>query len=564
MAKKPHRAAAKGRSRPYQTIVEKDVYVAMRDGVRIALVVYRPKAEGQFPALFAASPYQYEFDDVPAYPLFPTRETGPVDWYVGHGYVYIHADVRGSGRSEGTYRYFDKEEQLDYYELVEWIAQQPWCTGKVGGIGQSYFAVAQWFTAALNPPHLTCIAPYDARIDNYRDAGYHGGIFGGYQSYWYNAVRHNNRLRPANAPTGKMMEYDLGYHLIDHAIYDSWWKERCAHELIKDIKVPVFSIGHWGKLGLHLRGNILGYEDVISPKKLLITGAASSQEAHHLFDTIEFHEQELLPFYDHYLKGIDNGFMEGPPVKIFVRGEQAYRTENEWPLKRAKYVSYYLRKGPSKSVNSLNDGALSSAAPPRNGGASVYSYPDWEWRSGVVAIGPDGPDPVKRVLTFTSPELDDDMEVTGPIVLELYALSDQTDMEFIVKIADQRPQPPEERKKGVQPGFTNVSKGWLKASHRKKDEKRTTAIRPFYTHEDPQPVEPGRTYKFDIEVLPTSYVFRKGHRIRLEITNGDSALTDHTWTHPYPLWKGGTDTIHHDAAHPSRILLPVVPRKRGR
>ncbi len=177
-------------------------------------------------------------------------------------------------------------------------------------------------------------------------------------------------------------------------------------------------------------------------------------------------------------------------------------------------------------------------------------------------MGPDGrPDPVRRVLTFTSAPLAADLEVTGPIVLKLYASSDQVDTRFIVKLAEQHPQDEAARSKGgVQPSFTNVSKGWLKASHREKDEERSTDIRPFYTHRNPQPLTPGQVYQFDIEVLPISYVFRKGHRIRLEMANGDSALTDAVFTHPYHPTLIGTDTIHHDAAHASCILLPVIAK----
>jgi putative CocE/NonD family hydrolase len=290
-----------------------------------------------------------------------------------------------------------------------------------------------------------------------------------------------------------------------------------------------------------------------------VTGAKNYFEAHHLFDQIEFHERELLPFYDEHLKGIDNGFMSGAPVRLFIRGTDVWREEPEWPLKRARYVSYHLRKGPSGSVASLNDGGLSLEPPAADEPSTSYTYPDWEWMNGVVVTGLDGrPDAVRKVLTFTSAPLAADMEVTGPIVLELYASSDQIDTRFIVKLADQHPQDEAARGKNAQPAFTNVSKGWLLASHREKDECRSTELRPFYTHTNPQPLTPGEIYRFDIEVLPIAYVFRKGHRIRLEIANGDSAVTDAVFTHPYPPTAIGTDTFHHDAAHPSRIKLPVV------
>jgi putative CocE/NonD family hydrolase len=542
------------------TTVEKDVMVAMRDGVRISVCVYRPKGETRVPALFAASPYQHEFDTVPAFPLFLWRETGPVEWYVAQGYAYVHADVRGSGHSEGEFGFMDATEQQDYIELIAWIVRQPWCNGRVGGIGQSYYAMAQWLMATRNPPGLSCIAPYDGLVDQYRCSNYHGGIFCNYRSSWYTNLRADNQHRPAGKSGRPPMRLDLVGAITEHTLDDDWWRERSPYWRLKDIRVPVLSIGHWGKMGLHLRGNILGYEELRAPKKLVVTGAKNVHEAHHQYDQVEFHEKELLPFYDLHLKGRNNGFMDGAPARLFIRGANVWRAEDEWPLPRAKYVTWYLRKGPSGSVTSLNDGALANEPPAGDEDVTSYTYPNWEWTNGVIGNGPDGrPDPVRRVLTFTSAPLTEDMEVTGPIVLKLCASSDQIDTRFIVKLADQHPQDDNSRAKGLQPASTNVSKGWLKASHREKDMTRSTELRPFYTHTNPQPLTPGEIYEFDIEVLPIAYVFRKGHRIRLEIANGDSALTDAVFTHPYHPTLIGTDTIHHDAAHASRILLPVIP-----
>ena len=236
-------------------------------------------------------------------------------------------------------------------------------------------------------------------------------------------------------------------------------------------------------------------------------------------------------------------------MKIFVRGANLWREERDWPLPRASYVPYYLRKGPSGSLTSINDGALSTEKPPAGEQATTYSYPDWEWVNGVVAMDPNGrPDPVRRVLTFTSAPLERDLEVTGPIVLKLFASSSAIDTQFIVKLADQHPQDEAARKKGEQPGSTPASKGWLKASHREKDAARSTALRPFYTHTNPQPLKPGEVYEFEIEVLPMSYVFKKGHRIRLEIANSNSPLTDGIFSHPY---------------HPTQIGERHDPPRRG-
>jgi putative CocE/NonD family hydrolase len=541
----------------YAMKVEKDVTVVMRDGVRISLCVYRPDGEGRFPALFAASPYQYEMDEVPAYPLFLWRETGPVEWYVGLGYAYVHADVRGAGRSEGDFEFMGPNEQQDYLELIAWIVRQHWCNGRVGGIGQSYYAMAQWLMATYNPPGLACIAPYDGLVDQYRGSNYHGGIYCSYRSVWYTTLRADNQHRPAGKHGRAPMNFDLVGEMINHPLDDEFWRVRSPYWRLGEIKCPVLSIGHWGKMGLHLRGNIVGYEEVKAPKKLVVTGARNTFEAHRLFDQVDFHEKELLPFYDLHLKGKNNGFMASEPIRLFVRGANVWRAEEEWPP-RARTVAFYLRKGPSGSVTSLNDGALSADTPADDEAPTSYTYPDWEWVNGVAVIGPDGKvDPARRVLTFVSAPLEADLDVTGPIVLKLFASSTAIDTQFIVKLTDQQPQDAAARGRGEQPAYTPVSKGWLKASHREKDSARSTPQRPFYTHTHPQPLTPGEIYEFDIEVLPIAYVFKQGHRIRLELANGDSPATDGVFSHPYHPSLIGTDTIHHDRAHASRIILPV-------
>ena len=251
----------------YPMKVEQGITVQMRDGVRISLCVYRPDAPGRFPALFAASPYQYEMDDVPAYPLFLWRETGPIEWYVGHGYAYVHADVRGSGRSEGEFEFMGLNEQQDYVELIDWIVKQPWCNGRVGGIGQSYYAMAQWLMATYNPPGLACIAPYDGLVDQYRGSNYHGGIYCSYRSVWYTSLRADNQHRLAGRHGRKPMKFDLVGAIVEHSLDDEFWRQRSPYWRLDQIKCPVLSIGHWGKMGLHLRGNILGYEEVKGAEK---------------------------------------------------------------------------------------------------------------------------------------------------------------------------------------------------------------------------------------------------------------------------------------------------------
>ena len=545
----------------YVMKVEEPVFVTMRDGTPIACRIYRPDTAGRFPVLFAASPYQYETDDLPHSTMFLWREVGPVEWYVrDQGYAYVHMDVRGSGQSGGVYNFLDREEQQDYYECIEWVGRQDWCNGKVGGIGQSYYAWSQWFMGIVNPPSLKCIAPYDGAVDPYRGTAYHGGIYCDFMAWWYQLVRVNNLHRAANGLSGQYMPLDLAGEMARHQTYDDWWRERCPWERLDEIKVPLLSIGHWGKMGLHLRGNILGYENVKTPKKLVVTGAKDVFEAHDQFDHISYHEAELLPFYDHYLKGKKNKWAERPNVRLHVGGRNEWREEDEWPLKRAKFQHFYLNERTSKSVTSVNDGLLTTDAPKANGGSTSYDYPNPNWKLGTVGFSPQGPDPVRGVLTFTTEPLKKHLEIIGPIILELHASSSNIDTDFIIKLSDQYPQSMEDRTLNIQPLATVVSKGWLRASHREKDKILSSKLRPIYTHANPKPIEPGVVYVFEVEVMPCAHEFKVNHRIRLEIVNGDSPLTDSLFTHQYLYYKVGTDTIWHNDKHPSRLLLPIVTK----
>ena len=555
--------AKKGAKQKHRYVmkVEEPVFITMRDGTPIACRIYRPDTAGRFPVLFAASPYQYETDDLPHSTMFLWREVGPVEWYVrDQGYAYVHMDVRGSGQSGGVYNFLDREEQQDYYECIEWVGRQDWCNGKVGGIGQSYYAWSQWFMGIVNPPSLKCIAPYDGAVDPYRGTAYHGGIYCDFMAWWYQLVRVNNLHRAANGLSGQYMPLDLAGEMARHQTYDDWWRERCPWERLDEIKVPLLSIGHWGKMGLHLRGNILGYENVETPKKLVVTGAKDVFEAHDQFDHISYHESELLPFYDHYLKGKKNKWAERPNVRLHVGGRNEWREEDEWPLKRAKFQHFYLNERTSKSVTSVNDGLLTTDAPKANGGSTSYDYPDPNWKLGTVGFSPQGPDPVRGVLTFTTEPLKKHLEIVGPIILELHASSSNIDTDFIIKISDQYPQSMEDRTLNIQPLATVVSKGWLRASHREKDKILSSKLRPIYTHANPKPIEPGIVYVFEIEVMPCAHEFKANHRIRLEIVNGDSPLTDSLFTHQYLYYKVGTDTIWHNDKHPSRLLLPIVTK----
>ena len=541
-------------------VIDRNAAMPMRDGVRMRCDIYRPEEPGEYPALYAVSPYQKDLAGLPAYPAFVWRETGPIEWYVQQGYVYVLADSRGTGASdEGEWEYFGQEEQTDLYDAIEWIATQPWCTGKIGMIGQSYFAMAQWAAAVQAPPHLACIAPYDAKIDHYRGGQFHGGVPAwGLPISWSFGIHYNHRYGPPGAEGDQRLKTDLVQAMLEHPLDDDFWRSRSPYWGLSGAEVPTFSIGSWGKTALHLRGNLMGYELVSGPKKLLVEEAGQPVRlgvvrAQADFERPEFHERFLLPWYDYWLKGIDNGILDGPPVSTFVSGIDEYRDWDDWPPPNIKYKPLYLRKGPSNAVLSLNDGGLTDDPPDPAEGGTTYAYPRAEWHLGPVEVKPDGSmDVVSGVLTWTTERLDDDLMIAGPIAMVLHASSNQPDTDFFVKVWDQAPEPDSGTRRDIL-----LTRGWLRASHRALDETRSTPERPFHPHRDPQPIQPGEVYRFDIEVWPIAHVFKAGHRIRIHITNADSPVTDGNYVHFYGM-KHGEDTIMHDAAHASHILLPVI------
>jgi putative CocE/NonD family hydrolase len=537
-------------------IDEKDIRVEMRDGVHIGVRVYRPEGTAKVPALFAASPYRYDNDQLPAYPLFLWRETGPIEWYVEQGYAYVHADVRGTGYSEGEYAYLGADEQRDLYELIEWVAAQPWCTGKVGTIGQSYYAKTQWFIGIQKPPHLACLGLYDGQTDPYRAVAYSGGIESNFISYWFaQSCRLVNRF-PANGEHPREIEHDITLDAQRHPYYDEYWKERSPSERLQEITTPLFSIGVWAKLDLHLYGNILGYQKASGFKKLAITGTATAFSSMVDFADPEFHKKYLLPFYDRFLKGIENGFEDRPNVEYVVKNTGVTRAFETWPPPGVRRETYYLASGPTGSVTSLNDGAL-RAGPGE--GATAFRYPQPSWVLGVVAMGPDGPDPARGVLTFTTEPLAQDVEIAGSAKLIVHLSTDRTDTDIIVKLSEQFAQPADERAAGKQPRYTIVTKGWLRASHSfERHPLLDSEEMAYYLHERSIPLVPGDVYEIEVPLQPMAYRFRKGNRIRLEIANGDSTFTDTLFAHAYRPDKVGTDTYYHDAARPSRLILPVL------
>ena len=450
----------------YGVTMEKDVMITMRDGVRIAVDVFRPNVSGEFPAILAADAYQKDLAYLPAVPIFHMRETNDVDWFVSRGYVYVHMDIRGTGHSvEGEWQYWSREEQYDLYDCVEWIAQQPWCTGKVGTIeshclpglngSRRLQLLLIWRASCPLTVAPTCIGTSSTTAGLWR-WGFH--------------------LRGTSSRFGRTTAWESTAPIPTWA--DGTWpgtssitrrvttSGRPVAPICRRSSARSSASAVLHKIGLHLRGNIRGYEEVKGPKKLLLCHGEIDGDEMAIFNSPEM-RQLLLRWYDHWLKGNDTGLMDEDPVTVFVRGTNRYRPEKEWPLPQTEYRNLYLHPGPSGAVESLNDGGLSWEPPTKTSSSFTYHYPDPGWlsfASGGSAVIEDGMIfPTKRILTFTSAPLDHDLEVIGNVVLNLYASSDQTDTEFLVRLVDQWPD--EDQVPGMPPKGFILTRGWLKASH---------------------------------------------------------------------------------------------------
>ena len=539
----------------------KIVKIPVRDGVEIAAAVYAPPQGGPFPVLFAAAPYRFDNNILPASPQFLWRETGPIDFYVAQGYAYVHMDARGCGRSGGEFEFLGPNDQTDLYDVIEWIGAQSWCTGRVGGIGQSYFTMLQWFMGIQNPPSLACLGAHDGLNDAYRDGVFHGGIrCDFFPGYWWQQNRIIN-ASPANGGPPRVQAPDLDRMLSAHPTYDEFWRTRSAWEKLDQIKVPLYSSGVWAKMQLHTRGNIEAFRRASGPRKLRMSGAPNAWGAAQEFASEQFHRDVLLPFYDHYLKGIATSYNDRAPVEYVVRGSGVTRTARQWPPEGVQYRVWHLQEGPTGSVSSLNDGRLVTDAP-GGSGETAYDYPHPNWVNGTVGFGPAGPaggfDPARRVLTFTTVPLDRDLEICGPIKLVLYLASSNTDTDVLVKLSDQMPQSDDERATGRNPAAEIVTRGWLRGAHRALDPTHSTDMEPYHPHDRDEPMVAGEIYKLAISLEPMAYLFKAGHRIRLEIANGDSPVTEALWGHFYRPDKIGRDTLHHSTQHPSHLILPVT------
>jgi putative CocE/NonD family hydrolase len=583
---------------PSEIIVEKNVKVTMRDGVELATDVYRPQGAGPLPAIVQRTPYDKEGAALRNYAFEVMRA-------VQAGYVCVVQDTRGRYLSDGAFDpFFD--DGADGADTIEWVAAQPWCSGTVGMAGGSYFGATQWRAAGEAPEALKAMVPFVTAADYHDGWTYQGGAFElGFNLHWSlgflalgEVVRRLGAGQDAGAELGALVaaidDNDALFERLplsdmpvlselapyyqawlDHPSYDDYWRSIAPKERHAQTTVPALNIGGW--YDLFLGGTIANYigmkqngaTDAACRPRLLIgpwahgdsfgwfSGRSYGFASNYLaVDPTGIH----LRWFDHHLKGIDNGVEDDPPVRLFVMGIDEWRDEQDWPLPDTAFTPYYLHSD-GHANTAAGDGTLSAQAPedephdtylydPRNpvpttGGATFLP--------GLFVAANAGPrdqrpiDGRSDVLTFTTPPLEHDVEVTGPIELVLFASSSARDTDFTGKLVDVHPD-----------GRAEIlTDGILRARYRE-------------SMSEPQPLTPGETYELRVDLWATANVFRAGHRIRLDVSSSNFPRFDRNTNTGQTIATDGPDDlveavnrVFHDRNRPSHVLLPIIDRAGG-
>jgi predicted acyl esterase len=552
----------------HDIVIDKDVEVSVRDGARLRADVFRPKGAGHFPALINIGAYQKDKLWVPPpdleekpNPHINWETVNPL-WWVPRGYAAVRVDTRGSGKSPGITDPFSLQEALDFHDAIEWSARQAWCSGRVATVGISYFAMTQWLVGNLKPPSLKAMIPWEGAADMYRDFAYHGGIFCfGFVSNWYNNHMAHHLLGRRDQPSPDAFSKHWLWDYMRNSLDTGAYHGRQARW--DDIDVPFYSAGNWSGMGLHLRGNTEAFARAKSKHKKLRIHAGTH---YHPFYAEEA-RQDQLRFLDHWLKGVDTGLMEEPPIKLLIRtgGGKGYqwRYENEWPLKRTQWTKYCL--APAKQSSRAGDaveGTLTTTAP-RTRKPLAYSASSMtkagvasaSWTSTALA----GSLP-RLGVSFETARLSADLEVTGPINLRLWVSSSTDDMDIFATLRNIDSEGKDVWEIGQQQQPVPVAKGWLRASHRKLDRDLSLPYRPYHTHDERQWLKRGEIVQAEVEIWPTCMVFRKGHRIRLDIQPKDG-VGSAPYTHYSADYNIGENTVYTGGDMASCLLLPIIPSK---
>jgi putative CocE/NonD family hydrolase len=596
---------------PYGTVVLKDVKVAMRDGIRLAADIYLPArdgvpAEGRFPAVLERTPYDKDRSDYWAHMFVP------------HGYVFVTQDVRGRYGSEGRWRPH-RDDGRDGFDTAAWIAAQAWSDGGVGTVGVSYPGGTQHALAMADPPALKAMVPVDAMSDcGVYGVRHHGAFELRFFNWIFNLgfaptpvrqpgidpraaealgklrdeVRESLRglpLRAGTTPLRFAPDYEAWLvEAMGHGDDDSFWKDMGSSVVdhVAEYKdVPVYLVGGWYDSWASPTAN-LNYVELAKSKKgpvRLVMGpwTHGGQEQSYAGEA-EFGAGAAvdmnafyLRWFDRWLKGRDTGVDREPAVRIFVMGGGdghrtpegrifvggRWRDEGEWPLSRARPTPYYLQAGgvlstarpgsappthylfdPKRPVPTLG-GNLSSET-----GISLRGVADQRCRKEIWTCEDERPLSARNdVLVFQTAPLEADLEVTGRLIVTLFASSSAPDTDFTAKLVDVYPPGP-----GFPAGFDlNVGDSIVRARYRESLARST-------------PLTPGQVYAFTIELYPTSLVFQKGHRIRLDISSSNFPRFDVNPNTGEPLndnrrWAVADNAVFHDPDHPSHVALPVIP-----
>ena len=557
----------------YEVTVERNAAAKMRDGVTLHADIYRPKADGKFPVLLVRTPY-----DKQGIMNFGLRAAE-------RGYVVIAQDVRGRFTSEGEWYPF-KNESLDGYDTVEWAAALPYSNGKVGMFGGSYVGATQYLAAIAKPPHLAGICP-TVTASNYHDGWtYQGGAFEQwFDESWSSGLaldtlrrRSEKGLNPFEgskvlpllsypvlegpSPTGVALYFT---DWLEHPNYDHYWKTISIEDHYADIQVPVLGVGAWYDifLGGTLRNYVrlkteAGTEAARHGQRLEVTVGGHAGGGRKI-GAVDFGEklpkdddEAMLRWYDWLLKGQANGVEKEKPVKIFVMGKNEWREEEDWPLARAKSTRYYLHS--AGAANGLSgNGVLNSAAPGEEK-ADQYIYDPGDAAPTIggplccqalpTGVGPQDQRPAEErhdVLVYTTAPFTKDTEVTGPVSLDLYVSTSAVDTDFTGKLVDVWPD-----------GFAeNLTEGILRLRYRNSQEK-------------PELANPGESYRITVDLWATSNVFLAGHKLRLEVSSSNFPRFDRNLNTGEEQARAtrmikATNVVYHDKAHPSAVILPVLP-----
>lgn len=545
----------------------RDLDVPMRDGVTLAVDVFLPdKREEAFPALVGMSPYGKDIQSLEMPPQPPTSpiysreiEAGDPRYLTDHGYAHVIADVRGIGSSGGTYRgWLSDEEALDGYDLVEWVAEQPWCDGEVGMVGVSYYGAVQLHVAATNPPHLKAIMPFNAPADFYRECTYHGGILQTFYLMLYqlkvlgrmssvtvedNSPEQLEEIQRALYDDPDIRQYQALYNIaknpgrnpgffdiMTHPLDGEYYWSRSPYRHYDEIKIPAYLGSGWWAYGhQHLRGAFQNYLGLGGETRLYIEGRTESPAP-----MGDEYNARVVRWYDHWLKGVDTGVTDEPPIEIVVRGA-GRRFVSDWPPPDTLWKRLYFGRW-----GTLLD-QPERAVTPRD----VYI------QQSITE------NPHVSKLNYDSQPFTQETEIIGPMALVLFAAIDHVDTNWIVSLSDLAPD-----RTAVE-----LTRGFLKASHREIDEEKSEPWRPFHPHLESVPVEPNVMTRYDIEMSPVATVIQKGHRLRLAVSS-----LDHIYDPAPDLEIGGAShmpthvginaTVTHHVAYgheyPSHLLVPIT------